>query len=58
MSKPLTTAALQIRYERELCKLLCEVHTDLVRSEFESSERRNALASLENITRAQSQCRS
>jgi hypothetical protein len=43
---------LQQRSESELSALFCTVSKGLVRTERESPERRNSLASLENISRA------
>jgi len=43
---------LHSKCEKELCALFAAVSRELVRSERESSARRNALASLENIARA------
>jgi hypothetical protein len=43
---------LQQRSENELSALFCTVSKGLVRTERESPERRNSLASLENISRA------
>jgi hypothetical protein len=53
---------LQKRSESELSALFCAVSKGLIRTEKGSPERRNALASLENISRARSlrmlECRS
>ena len=45
---------LQKRSESELSALFCTVSKGLVRTKKGSPERRNALASLENISRARS----
>jgi hypothetical protein len=45
---------LQKRNESELSALFCMVSRGLIRTEKGSAERRNALASLENISRARS----
>ena len=45
---------LQKRSESELSALFCMVSRGLIRTEKGSPERRNALASLENISRARS----
>lgn len=52
MSKIFTAAALDERSLPELRALFRKVHDDLVSSEADSQERRNALASIENISRA------
>ena len=46
---------LQQRSESELSALFCTVSKGLVRTERESPERRNSLASLENISRARAE---
>ena len=46
---------LQQRSESELAALFCTVSKGLVRTKRGSPERRNALASLENISRARAQ---
>ena len=43
---------LQTRNEKELSAIFCQVSKNLVRTKRGSPERRNALASLENISRA------
>lgn len=43
---------LQTRNEKELSAIFCRVSKGLVRTRRGSPERRNALASLENISRA------
>jgi hypothetical protein len=50
--KLLSTHELQKRTESELSALFCAVSKGLVRTKRGSPERRNALASLENISRA------
>ena len=52
MFRLITAAELQHRSLEDLHGLYRLVHADLVRSAPESAERRNALASLENISRA------
>ena len=52
MSRIITNADLQRRSLTELQAMYRKVHRDLVRSAKASAERRNALASLENISRA------
>ena len=55
MSRIITTAALQRCTLSELQTMYRTVHQELVRSAEGSAERRNALASLENIRRAMRQ---
>jgi hypothetical protein len=50
--KLMLTHELQKRTESELSALFCTVSKGLVRTKRGSPERRNALASLENISRA------
>jgi hypothetical protein len=50
--KLIVNCELQKRSESELSALFCTVSKGLVRTKRESPERRNALASLENISRA------
>lgn len=50
--KLISNHELQKRSDSELSALFCTVSKGLVRTERGSPERRNALASLENITRA------
>jgi hypothetical protein len=50
--KLITNHELHQRSESELSALFCTVSTGLVRTRRESPERRNALASLENISLA------
>jgi hypothetical protein len=50
--KLVTNHELQKRSDSELSALFCTVSQGLVRTKRESPERRNALASLENISRA------
>ena len=52
MSKIFTAAALEQRNLPELKKLFRQAQDDLAASDAASYERRNALASLENISRA------
>lgn len=52
MSKLITAADLAGKTIPELRVLFRAAHDDLARSEPDSPERRNALASLENISRA------
>lgn len=57
MSRIITNAALHRCSLAELQRLYASVHHELVRSAKGSPERRNALASLENISRAMRQRR-
>ena len=50
--KLVTTYELEKRSDSELSALFCTVSQGLVRTKRGSPERRNALASLENISRA------
>ena len=50
--KLISSHELQTRSESELSALFCTMAKGLVRTERGSPERRNALASLENISRA------
>ena len=50
--KLIVNCELQKRSESELSALFCTVSKNLVLTKRESPERRNALASLENISRA------
>lgn len=50
--KLISTYELDQRSESELVTMFKSVSQDLVRTRRESAERRNALASLENITQA------
>jgi hypothetical protein len=50
--KLISNHELQKRSDSELSALFCTVSQGLVRTRRESPERRNALASLENISRA------
>lgn len=50
--KLISSHELQKRSESELSALFCTVSKGLARTSRESPERRNALASLENIARA------
>jgi hypothetical protein len=50
--KLITNHELQERSDSELSALFCTVSKDLVRTTRDSIERRNALASLENISLA------
>lgn len=52
--KLISSHELQKRSESELSALFCMVSKGLVRTKKGSPERRNALASLENISRARS----
>lgn len=52
--KLISSHELQQRSESELAALFCMVSKGLIRTEKGSPERRNALASLENISRARS----
>ena len=52
MKKIITTLELQKHSDSELSILFREVSQDLAQSEPDSPERRNALASMENINRA------
>lgn len=52
MPKIIIMSELQSRTLSELHALYRKIHENLVRSEPDSVERRNALASLENISRA------
>ena len=52
MQKLISSHELQKRSESELSALFCAVWKGLVRTKKGSPERRNALASLENISRA------
>ena len=52
--KLISSHELQKRSESELSALFCTVSKGLVRTRKGSPERRNALASLENISRARS----
>ena len=52
--KLISSHELQKRSESELSALFCTVSKGLIRTEKGSPERRNALASLENISRARS----
>lgn len=60
--KLISTHELHERSESELSALFCLVSKGLIRTQKGSPERRNALASLENISRARSlrmtECRS
>lgn len=57
MSKVFTMAALQSRSESELRTIFRKAHDDLARSAPGSAERRNALATIENVTRVLNQRR-
>jgi hypothetical protein len=52
--KLISSHELQKRSESELSALFCTVSKGLIRTKKGSPERRNALASLENINRARS----
>lgn len=52
MCKLITVWELQQCSDNELCALFQKVSQDMVQSKPGSSERRNALASMENITRS------
>lgn len=52
MNRLLTIAELQNRTESELCALFRQTSQALVRTSTGTPERRNNLASIENITRA------
>jgi len=52
MSSLITAWELQNRTEKELCALFRKVSQEAAQSEPGSPERRNAIASLENINRA------
>ena len=52
--KLISSHELQERSESELSALFCTVSKGLIRTKKGSPERRNALASLENINRARS----
>jgi hypothetical protein len=54
MMKLILSHELHKRSESELSALFCTVAKGLIRTERGSPERRNALASLENISRARS----
>lgn len=51
MSGIITTSELENRNKQELSALFCKVSQQVAKSEPGSPERRNALASLENINR-------
>lgn len=51
MSKLITAWELQQRSDKELCALFHKVSQELVQSESGTYQRRNSLASIENITR-------
>jgi hypothetical protein len=53
--KLISTFELQKRSDLELSAMFCQVSKGLVRTKRHSPERRNALASLENISRARAQ---
>jgi len=53
--KLISNLELQVRNETELSAMFCIVSKGLTRTERNSPERRNALASLENISRARAQ---
>lgn len=57
MSKVFTVAHLQARSESELRVIFKKAHDDLARSAPGSAERRNALATIENVTRVLNQRR-
>ena len=52
--KLISSHELQTRSESELSALFCTVSKGLIRTKKGSPERRNALASIENINRARS----
>jgi hypothetical protein len=54
--KLITNHELQKLTERELTALFCAVSQGLVRTRRQSPERRNSLASLENISLARAVC--
>jgi len=53
--KLISNFELQTRNEKELSAMFCNVSKGLARTKRNSPERRNALASLENISRARAQ---
>lgn len=53
--KLISNLELHARNELELSTMFCAVSKGLVRTKRDSPERRNALASLENISRARAQ---
>jgi hypothetical protein len=53
--KLISNFELQTRNEKELSAMFCNVSKGLARTTRNSPERRNALASLENISRARAQ---
>lgn len=57
MSKLFTMAALGSRSDCELRAIFKAAHDDLARSAPGSAERRNALATIENVTRVRNQRR-
>lgn len=57
MSKLFTMAALHSRSDHELRTIFKQAHDDLARSAPGSAERRNALATMENVTRVRNQRR-